>query len=205
MLEVKFPEFRNMWEFLITNFDFFYDLPNIRILECEKEQWENLRKSMIVTHNNILEKQIDAPKEDMDGTILYKETIGANSGQAREFFEALFNGSDFVIMYLDVSQNDMFLKSKFIEMGYSCKDYRDFIIFHELIHALEHMSGKQLFTERFQDIDLFAKWFKSNGYERSSLGCSLCCADFLTKKSYSKEEREKLRKQVLAKHMREEH
>lgn len=162
--ERHFPQAQNIWEFLLMHFDFFYNFPDVRFLSFPRKSWEQLL-SVSENHGiNAFEnqdiKEHPEKMKDVDARVVYKEDYGED---IHPILAKWFGKHRFLILLLDENENDHIpLRKDFKKVGLNSKDYLDFLILHEFIHILEHLSGKQLLTKEAEDSKIFIRYYHSS-------------------------------------------
>lgn len=127
---------KKIWRFLNNYFNTNQPYPDIEILIPTKKTWAYLMKNCVFNQRNHYEKEIEGwtDKNHIDAVAFQKN--------------GSFLEHDYYILLQRNPETGM---SKFFDS----KEYYVFRLFHELIHVLEYVTNKQLFTKKGQDQILY--------------------------------------------------
>lgn len=149
--KIDFKEIINIWQFINHYFGYCYPfdfIPEIQFSKFSPELFPmrvggnemelRFRKTLSKTQLKAYDNSVDA---------VCSVYIKKNSKEIHQI----------ILIFTDRIEHTKVYK-QFRNLGYSKKNYIEFILIHELTHALEHLTHKQLLKTHNQDCEMFIEY-----------------------------------------------
>jgi len=161
MMEIKFENemdqkiLKSMWVYLNQHFGYSFPFPKIQAYIVPSEEWLKMVRSVKSNRHNIKEisrygLEINKEQNEADGTIIRKED---NPWLDNDMILV----ADAETPLKEPFQRDCLLK-------FSVQTYYNYVAFHEMIHELEHATGRHdLYQSEEENLSLFLKWSGLDG------------------------------------------
>jgi len=161
-LEMEFKEqidqkiLQSMWAYLNQHFGYSLVFPGIEAFIVPSKQWIKMVRSVKSNRRNISEifrygSEFSKKQNEADGTLVRKED---NPGLEKDMILV----ADAETPLKEPFQRDCWLK-------FSVQTYYNYVAFHEMIHELEHVSGRHdLYRSEPENLSLFQKWSGLDGH-----------------------------------------